>query len=203
MRVFLGHPDSSSRRILATTLEVLDHTIVGQTDTAKELIECCVADPPEMIVSAVQYQDLDGITALVSISEHVLVPSIVVAKDDDLQQVERAMDDHVMAYLVEPVTKDDLRPTMFVVRRRFEQFEALRKENAELRNALVVRKKVERAKGILMRLYDIDEEAAFLRLQKSATSQRAKLETVADDIIASARAGKLRRGDTANQTPSP
>ena len=59
--------------------------------------------------------------------------------------------------------------------RRFEQFEALRRETADLRQALEDRKVIERAKGILMKRARLDEQEAFRRLQKLASERNLKL----------------------------
>ena len=55
--------------------------------------------------------------------------------------------------------------------RRFEQFEALRQEAADLRQALEDRKVIERAKGMLMKRARLDEPEAFRRLQKLASDR--------------------------------
>jgi response regulator NasT len=66
--------------------------------------------------------------------------------------------------------------------RRFEQFQALHKEAADLRQALEDRKLIERAKGILMKK-GWDEESAFHRMQKQAMDRNQKLVEIARLII--------------------
>ena len=56
-----------------------------------------------------------------------------------------------MAYLVKPIKQADLEPAIAIAMRRFEQFQALRKEAADLKQALEDRKVIEKAKGILMK----------------------------------------------------
>ena len=67
--------------------------------------------------------------------------------------------------------------------RRFEQFQALRKEAADLRQALEDRKVIERAKGILMKKAGLDEHEAFRRLQKLASDKNKKLVEIARIIL--------------------
>ena len=111
------------------------------------------------------------------------MPSIVVTKKDSLDKVEKAMDDHVMAYMIEPVNSDELKPAIYVVLRRFEQLKQLEEENESLKDALASRKKVERAKGILMAKKGWSEEEAYLYIRKAATSNRIKMDSVADIVI--------------------
>ena len=67
---------------------------------------------------------------------------------------------------------------------RFGQFEELRKEAKNLRQAMEHRKLIERAKGILMRRAALDEEAAFRRLQTLARDKNLKVVDVAEIILA-------------------
>jgi response regulator NasT len=75
--------------------------------------------------------------------------------------------------------------------RRFEQFEALRQESADLRQALEDRKVIERAKGILMKRAGLDEQEAFRRLQKTASEKSRKLVEIAQMILIAEEAVQL------------
>ena len=59
----------------------------------------------------------------------------------------------------------------------------MRREVADLREALEARKVVEKAKGILMRRLDLSEEEAFKRLQKQSQDTNRKLSEVAEAIV--------------------
>ena len=59
-----------------------------------------------------------------------------------------------------------------------------------MNEALESRKLIERAKGILMRQTGMDEEASYLKLQKTARNENRKLVDVARAII---MAEQLRR----------
>ena len=183
-RIFIGHPAEGTLSVLVATVKGMGHEVIGQTTSALTMIESCKALDPELIISGVQFSDKDGIEALIEISKPDPKPAIVIALSEDLDNVERAMDDHVMAYLIDPVTEDDLRPTIYVVKRRFDQFEELKEEVEDLKGAMAARKIVERAKGILMKKFDLDEEKAYLKLRKMATDKSMKLKDVADLVIA-------------------
>ena len=94
------------------------------------------------------------------------------------------MRDHVMAYLVKPVKQADLEAAIDMAMMRFEHFRTLRKEAADLRQALEDRKLVERAKGILMRRISLREEDAFRRMQKLASVHNHKLTDVSRRVLA-------------------
>jgi response regulator NasT len=84
---------------------------------------------------------------------------------------------------MKPVAEEDLLPAITLALIRFRQFEALRREVSDLREALEARKIIERAKGILVRRLDLTEEEAFRRLQKQSQDSNRKLAEVAEAIV--------------------
>lgn len=89
-----------------------------------------------------------------------------------------------MAYLVEPIDIDQIKPTIYLVLERFQQFESLKEENRDLKQALEDRKTIEKAKGILMGKMELNESEAFRELQKQASAKRIKLVKHAAEMIA-------------------
>ncbi len=122
---------------------------------------------------------VDGIDAAMQIYADRPVPVILVSAYSDAKLIERAEADHIMAYLVKPIKQADLEPAIGLAMRRFEQFQALRDEAADLRQALADRKIIEQAKGILMKVLGLSEADAFRRLQKTASAKNLKLIEVA------------------------
>ncbi len=111
------------------------------------------------------------------------IPVILVSAYHDAEFIRRAEADHILAYLVKPIKQADLEPAISLAVRRFEQFQALRKETADLKQALEDRKAIEKAKGILMKKAGLDEADAFRRLQKLASDRNKKLVEIAQMIL--------------------
>ena len=129
IRIYLSHGDSGTRKVLEAIITKLGHEIHGISDTCEKTYSDCIENPPDLILSGVEYKDGDGLENLIAISRRKTMPSIVVTKKDSLDKVEKAMDDHVMAYMIEPVNSDELKPAIYVVLRRFEQLKQLEEEN--------------------------------------------------------------------------
>src|SRR5262249_52367832 len=127
--------------------------------------------------------DMDGIDAATRIYQEAPVPVILVSAYHDPELITRAEADHILGYLVKPIKQADLQPVIGLAMRRFEQFEALRREATDLRQALEDRKVIERAKGILMKKARLDEQDAFRRLQKLASDQNLRLVELARMIV--------------------
>lgn len=181
--ILVAHGDDDLRDILVSTLGTMSHRVIAQVATGRELVAEARERDPDLIISNVELRDMDGIDALIEISRHAPKPSVILAQKEHMDKVEKALEDHVMAYLVEPVTQDDLRPTIYLVRRRFEQFRELQSKVDTLEEALAARKTVEKAKGILMRTKGLDEESAYRTLRKMANDRRKKIAEVAEAVL--------------------
>ena len=124
-----------------------------------------------------------GIEAAQQITRARPIPIILLTAYNEAELVERAAQANISAYLMKPVAEEDLLPAITLALIRFRQFEALRREVSDLREALEARKIIERAKGILVRRLDLTEEEAFRRLQKQSQDSNRKLAEVAEAIV--------------------
>ncbi len=188
LRILIADDDPSTPAILGKMLPALGHEVVGTAETGRELVELCQQFAPDLVITDVMMPDMDGITAAGHIYRDSVVPVILISAHYDPAFISRAEENHVMAYLVKPISQPQLEPAIAIAMRRFHEFEALRRDEADLRQALADRKIIERAKGILMSNVHLDEPAAFRRLQKLASEKNRKLVDVAQLIVAASEA---------------
>jgi AmiR/NasT family two-component response regulator len=181
--ILIAHGDDERRARLRAILEGMEHRIIASVSRGKDLIADVLHHHPDLIVSSVRLEDMKGVDALIEACRHDPRPSVIVAAEEDMDEVEKALEDHVMAYLVEPVDADTLRPTIYLVRRRFEQYQELRREVRELKDSLEARKSIERAKGLLMRQRGLGEDAAYKLLRKTANDRRKAIVDVAEALL--------------------
>jgi response regulator NasT len=97
--------------------------------------------------------------------------------------IERAKEAGVVGYLVKPFRETDLAPAIELALARFAEFRALQDEVGNLTEALETRKKVEKAKGILMDKQGMTESEAFRKIQKMSMNTRKPMKEVAEAII--------------------
>ncbi len=183
LRIAIADDEPDMRDYLKETLTLAGHQVVAVAKTGKELVQFCQSTAPELVITDVKMPDMDGIDAANHIYRQGPIPVILVSAYHDPELIARAEADHIMAYLVKPIKEVDLEPAIVIALRRFEQFESLRKEAADLRQALDDRKIIERAKGILMKVGQMDEALAFRRLQKLASEKNKKLVEIAHMIL--------------------
>ena len=183
LRIAVADDEPDMQDYFRTILPLLGHEVVSVAKTGRELVDSCRSSHPDLVVTDIKMPDMDGIDAAAQIYKDAAVPVILVSAHHDPETVRRAEADFVMAYLVKPIKQADLEPAVAIALRRFEQFQALRREAADLKQALEDRKTIEKAKGILMKKTSLDEQEAFRRLQKLASEKNKKLIEIARSIL--------------------
>jgi response regulator NasT len=183
LRIVVADDEPDMRDYFKKILPRLGHQVVAAAETGRELVERCLVLRPDLVITDIKMPDLDGIDAAVVLYKESPIPVILVSAYHDPELIRRAESDHIMGYLVKPIKQSDLEPVIALALRRFEQFQALRQEAADLRQALEDRKVIERAKGILMKRATLDEQDAFRRLQRLASDKNLKLVEVARAVV--------------------
>ncbi len=188
LRIVVADDEPDMRDFFERMLPICGHQVVAVAETGRELIEHCRALEPDLIITDIKMPDMDGIEASTIVCRHRPVPVILVSAYHDPELIRRAEADYVLAYLVKPIGQADLEPAIALAVRRFHQFEAVRKEASDLRQALADRKVIEQAKGILMKVAGTDEKDAFHRLQQLAAEKNQKLIEAAHNVVAMEKA---------------
>lgn len=183
LRVIVADDDPQARDFYQQIVPEMGHRVVYAAASGAELVRQCQQLKPDLVISDIKMPDLDGLDASEQIYAGHPVPIILVSGFHEPDMIERAQENHILAYLVKPITQADMEVAISLAIRRFQEFEELRVEASNLRQALQDRKVIERAKNILMKLGELHEHDAFRRLQKLASRQNKKLVQVAEMIV--------------------
>ncbi len=114
------------------------------------------------------------------------VPVVMHYNFEQLSDAVRADGLGVSAHFFGPLTRENLLGSVELGISRFRQCQALREEVGDCKEALRIRKIIERAKGILMKRNSLNEEEAFLRIQKLSRDSNVSMENIAQSIITAA-----------------
>lgn len=183
LRITVADDDPEMRQYLQETLSGFGHQVRGEAATGRELVKLCRQSPPDLVITDIKMPEMDGLEAAMELAATQPVPVILVSAYHDPQLIDRALHDHVFAYLTKPIKPADLETAIALAMQRFKELRDLEKEAGDLRQALSDRKLVERAKGILMKRGGLEEAAAFRRLQKLASEKNTKLAEIARAIV--------------------
>jgi response regulator NasT len=184
LRVVLVEDDPTVRLFLKETLEKhLGHQVIGEASTGTDMVRTVLELEPDVVVFDIHLPRLNGLDALQQIYQERVVAAVAITADRDQDLVRRAMEEHVMAYLLKPVEAHHLGPALRIACAAFEELRGLTEENASLRQTLQNRKIIERAKGVLMKRHRWTEAEAFRRLQRAAMNRRTTMVELAQSVL--------------------
>ena len=184
IRVLVAEDEALIRMDLVEMLSDLGYEVIGEAADGESAIRLAEQLRPDVVMMDVKMPVLDGITAAERIAEQQIAPVVMLTAFSQRELVDRATAAGVMAYLVKPFSQVDLAPAIDVAVARYSQFVTLTNEVADLGERLETRKKVDRAKALLQKVYGLSEADAFRWLQKSAMDRRLSMREVADVVIA-------------------
>ncbi len=184
LKIVVVEDDATVRMFLKDTLEKkLGHKVIGEAATGTDMVRTVLELEPDVVVFDIHLPRLNGFDALRQIYQERVVAAVAITGDRDQELVRRAIEEHVLAYLVKPVEEHQLGPAIMVARAQFAELNELTKENVSLRQALQNRKIIERAKGVLMKRYRWTEAEAFRRLQRGAMNRRTTMVELAQNVL--------------------
>jgi AmiR/NasT family two-component response regulator len=184
LRIAIAEDERDMREFFQKFLPLLGHQVTATAETGRQLLEQCRAARPDLVITDIRMPDMDGIEATRILCQEEPLPVILVTAHHDAEIMKRAETECIHACLIKPIKPEDLEPAISLSMRRFEQFQALRREAVDLRRALEDRKLIERAKGIVMKRLAIEEGIAYRRLRKLASDRNWKLADLAQRIVA-------------------
>ncbi len=184
LRLAIAEDEGDVRDYLREMLVRQGHQVVVSAGNGRALVEQCLTARPDLVVADVRMPEMDGIQAARLLNEQRPTPVIFLSGHQGPELVEASSADYTMGYLVKPISEANVKTSIAVALKRFERFQALHHEADELRHALEDRKLIERAKGVVMKRLQTNEEEAFRRLRKRASDQNIKLVEVSRQVVA-------------------
>ncbi len=184
LKIVVVEDDPTVRQFIKEALEnQFGYHVIGEAATGTDMVRTVLALEPDVVVFDIHLPHQDGLDALRQIYQERVVAAVAITADRDQDLVRRALEEHVLAYLVKPVEAYQLGAAVQVASARFQELRGLTTENASLRQTLQNRKIIERAKGILMKRHDWSEAEAFRRIQRGAMNRRMPMVDLAQAIL--------------------
>lgn len=135
---------------LKASLELAEFDVVGVLAWEQVDEHAIQAASADVIIVDANAPGRDTLEQISLMSTTLEKPVVVLGARNDRESIQEAMRAGVSAYVSHTVQGEDLSGIIHVAAARFLEHQRLRDELKEARNELVERKKVDRAKGILM-----------------------------------------------------
>jgi AmiR/NasT family two-component response regulator len=171
------------RMDIVETLREAGFDVVGEGGNGEVGVALVREHKPDVVVMDIMMPVMDGLTAAGVIAKERLAPVVLLTAFSQTEMVEKAREAGAMAYVVKPFTPADLIPAVEIARSRFVEIRALEEEIADITERMETRKRVERAKGLLMENMKLNEPEAFRWIQKTSMDRRLTMREVADAVI--------------------
>ena len=183
-RIVIAEDEPLARLDLSQMLENLGHEVIGQAGDGQTAVEWARELKPELVIMDIKMPgDIDGLGAATLLAEERVAPVLLLTAYSDQEFIDGARDAGVMGYLVKPYGENQLAPAIEVALARFGEFSQLQQELGSTKEALMTRKIVERAKGVLMDTAGLKESEAFHRIQRLSMNSRKSMREVAEAIL--------------------
>ncbi|WP_299277104.1 response regulator [uncultured Georgenia sp.] len=182
-RVVVAEDETLIRLDIVETLKEAGYDVVGEAPDGETAVRLVGELEPDVVVMDVKMPGMDGLTAAEKIMEDRTCAVVMLTAFSQTELVERARDAGAMAYVVKPFTTADLLPALEIAISRFQEISSLESEIADLNERFETRKRVDRAKGLLMTKMGLTEPEAFRWIQKTSMDRRLTMREVADAVI--------------------
>ncbi|MFJ2548909.1 ANTAR domain-containing response regulator [Pseudomonas sp. NPDC087612] len=139
---------------------------------------------PDVVLIDTESPGRDVMEQVVLVSRDRPRPIVMFTDEYDPGVMRQAIQAGVSAYIVEGIQATRLQPILDVAMARFESDQALKAQLQARDQQLAERKRIELAKGLLMKMKDCNEEQAYTLMRRQAMSKQQKLIQVAEQIIA-------------------
>lgn len=185
LKIVIADNESIIRMDLKELLEDAGHEVVGEAIDGYHAVELTRKYHPDLVIMDIKMPEMDGITAAKIIADEKIAPVLLLTAFSQQEIVDRAKKSGVLAYLVKPVRESNLFPAMEIALSRFQEMQQLEDELDKVKDSLEMRKTLDRAKGILMDAYNLNESEAYRRIQQYSMAKRKTIKEVAEAIIRS------------------
>lgn len=186
MRVVLADDEPIIVMNLKEILEDSGYQIVGTASNGFAAIDLCREQRPDILIIDIRMPGLDGLQTAKFVHNAGYVETIVIESAfDDEEFVQRASKYGVSAFMVKPIDSKTLVSTLKVATARSKELSRLRSEVIEVNKNMETRKKIERAKGLIMDKLRLSEREAYDYVRNISKENNISMEFVAEIILSS------------------
>lgn len=185
-KIVIADDEPITRIDLREILEEADYDVVGEASDGFDAVELCKKHLPDLVLMDIKMPLLDGINASNIIMEEELANSIILLTAYSGKEfVEKAKEAGVMGYLVKPIDDKSLLPAIEIALSKGKEIKKMKKDIKKANEKLESRKRIEKAKGILMRNNGMNEDEAYNKIRTLSMDKRVSMKEIADILIMS------------------
>ncbi|MBP1966461.1 ANTAR domain-containing response regulator [Paenibacillus aceris] len=176
--------DPIIRMDIREMLEEGGYFVAGEAKNGEEAVELIARVKPDLAIMDIKMPLMNGIKAsniIRKLQQDTSVLLLTAYSQKEL--VKEAREAGVAAFLVKPVSEVDLLPAVEIALSQKEKMDSLKQDIKLLKQSIEERKLIEKAKGIVMQTFALNEEEAYAKMRDVSMLTRIPLSKLAADIL--------------------
>ncbi|MCH1624015.1 ANTAR domain-containing response regulator [Ferdinandcohnia quinoae] len=182
-KLMIVDDDPITRMDLREMLLAEGYLVVAECKNGEEAIEQSMKHIPDLIIMDVKMPKLNGIKASKIIRSKLNVAILLLTAYSQRELIEDAKKSGVTAYLVKPVTEEDLIPAIEIALSQRDQIEWITRDLKSLKQKMEERRIIEKAKGKVMEYTSMTEEEAYQWMRNYCMKNRMSMFNVSTFIL--------------------
>ncbi len=186
LRIILVDDDQKRSAFLTASLVESHYAVVAQLTAQDNLLAVVEQLEADVVLVDMDSPARDMLENCASMTAKAPHPIVLFTKQSDPETIASAVNAGVTAYIVDGIDTTRLKPILDVAIAQFKQHQKLLADLDDTRTRLADRRDIDRAKAILMRVRQLDENAAYALLRRNAMTKRITLGEAARIVLAAA-----------------
>lgn len=183
LKVLLVDDEIVRAAMVEEALALDGHQVVCRLSSPASLNHMVQQHQPDVVIIDMESPDRDTLESMALLQRENPRPVVFFADQHDPESLKAAVKAGVSAYVVDGLAANRVKAVIDVAIARFEAFQGMRRDLDKARNQLADRKRIEQAKGLLMKHQSCDEEQAYRMLRKLAMDRGQRIAQVAQNVI--------------------
>jgi len=175
--------ESIVRLDISLMLKDAGYDVVAEAGDGEKAIELAYSLKPDLIIMDIKMPKLNGLKASEIISNKFNIPILLLTAYSQKEYIEKAKQANILGYLVKPIAETSLIPAVEIALKQAENTSYYKEKVEEINRELQNRKLIEKAKGIIMKQWNLPEDAAYNKMRNISMNKQLSLEKVAKYII--------------------
>ena len=189
MRLLVVDENPERSDVVLAGLKEAGHDVIATISKDDDLRQSIKVHQPDLIIIDLESPYRDYLEDLITINRENPRPIAMFVAQEDSTLIAEAIETGVSVYVADGLSPKMVKSILQIAILQFDKFRKLQEELEKSKSALVERKVVERAKGLLMAKEGLSEHDAFARLRKASQVSGKPLKVVAEAVVAALDAG--------------
>lgn len=181
-KIVVADSDSTCRKLISELLKKRGYNVY-QAGDGGEALRLSRRIYPHLVIMDINLLGINGYKTAKIIEEDRISSVIFSTSNVDSAFYEKLKTMNIFAYIVRPINSEQLYQTVEFSINNIDKVNSLQEKIQHLETELVNRKKIDRAKGIVMEKLKISENEAYKYLRKKSMDYCISMEVLAEKII--------------------